>query len=269
MALQQGSLPGTVRWAAVAAPGPEPGRQVPVRIYQAGPAPRGWLVWAHGGSWSSGSSAAWHQPFAELARAASATVVGVDYRLAPANPHPAAILDVLAVMEWVRELTDGPISVGGDSAGATIAASAALEWRDRGLGQGHPLAAQVLAYPPLDPEARGDSYTRDPGVFPSRASLMAAWRTYLGTGGGEGLRSTPFEAEDLGGAGTAILAVGSLDPVADDVREYARRLREAGNDVTFREFEGGHHGAFLTDPGFRRWLGTTYADVYAQVRRSM
>ncbi|MET8335370.1 alpha/beta hydrolase [Streptosporangium canum] len=252
--------PGTVRWEATTVPGP--GHDVPLRVYRSGPAPRGVLVWAHGGSWSAGSAAGWHPACADLARAASATVVSVDYRLAPGHPHPAALLDLLTAMTWAQATADGPIAVGGDSAGGTIAACAALAWRDRRL----PLAAQVLVYPPIDPRCQAPSYSRDPGAFPDRTGLLAAWRAYRGTarrhpaaGGATPLHSTPDEAADLTGLAPAIIAVGSLDPIADDVRGYAGHLRAAGNTVTFREFRGMRHGAFLTDPALRRWLGAAYS----------
>ncbi|WP_433236316.1 alpha/beta hydrolase [Streptosporangium sp. CA-135522] len=250
---------GTVRWESIALPGSD--HEVRVRVFRGGPAPRGWLVWAHGGSWSAGSVDGWHPACADLARAAAATVVSVDYRLAPEHPHPAALLDVLTAMTWAQDQADGPIAVGGDSAGGTIAACAALSWRDRR----QPLAAQILAYPPLDPWCRAASYGLRPEAFPSRARLMAAWRAYRGdterpsATDGTALYSTPDEAEDLTGLAPAILAVGSADPVADDVRGYARRLRAAGNAVELREFDGMQHGTFLTDPALRHWLGATYS----------
>ncbi|MFG1998280.1 alpha/beta hydrolase fold domain-containing protein [Spirillospora sp. NPDC048911] len=250
-----------MRTVLVTAPGASLGQEVPVRVHQAGVAPRGWLVWAHGGSWTSGSSAGWHHATADLARAASGTVVSVDYRLAPEHPHPAGLLDALAAMDLAQALTDGPIAVGGDSTGATLAAAAALVWRDLG----RPLAAQVLAYPPIDP--RASSYPRDP----SRARLLAAWRSYRGTAerhpaatGATRLYSTPDEADDLGGLAPAILAVGTADPVAEDVRDYARRLRAAGNAVSLREFAGLPHGAFLDALEMRHWLGKAYARTYEQ-----
>ncbi|WP_406284644.1 alpha/beta hydrolase fold domain-containing protein [Embleya sp. NBC_00896] len=251
-----------------------PGREhdVPVRVFRGGPIRHGLLVWAHGGSWHSGSAAAWAPALTDLAAIASATVLAVDYRLAPEHPHPAALIDFLTVMDRAREQAgDVPISVGGDSAGATIAASAALAWRDRG----HPLTAQVLAYPPLDPTCGAASYRRHPGAFPGRAALAAAWRGYRGveaihpaaaadtSGAGTGrLYSTPHESHDLTGVAPAILAVGALDPVADDVRAYADRLRSAGVAVDLHEVAGIGHGAFLSDPAFRHRLGTAYAATH-------
>ncbi|GJF28122.1 hypothetical protein KNE206_08220 [Kitasatospora sp. NE20-6] len=250
-----------VRWQSLALPAA--GRELHVRVFRPDPAPHGWLVWAHGGSWRAGSVDGWHDGTADLAAAAGATVVSVDYRLAPGHRHPAALVDVLTALDWAQAQSPTPVAVGGDSAGGTLAACAALVWRDRR----RPLAAQVLAYPPIDPECRAPSYRRHPLAFPSRAGLIAAWRDHRGAlprhpaaHGATPLYSTPHESDDLGGLAPAVLAVGSADPVADDVRGYAALLHAAGNTVELREFDGLPHGTFLTDPGLRDWLGTAYSD---------
>jgi acetyl esterase len=241
---------------------------VPLRVYRPSPAPYGWLVWAHGGSWHGGSLEHWHGPAMDLAAVSGCTVVSTGYRLAPRHRHPDQLHDVLAALAWAGRQAGGePVAIGGDSAGGTIAACAALALRDGDT----PLAAQVLAYPPLDPGCAAPSYTSLPGAFPAAADLKAAWRAYRGdtgeaaAGNGERLHSTPLEADRFDGLAPAILAVGDLDPVIDDVTGYARRLRQAGNDVTLRIFPRTPHAAFLSpfpgagkrDPSLRSWLGMT------------
>ncbi|MET9432448.1 alpha/beta hydrolase [Streptomyces sp. NPDC003036] len=223
---------------------------IPVRVYRPEGGHAGWLVWGHGGSWRTGSLEGWHAACADLAGRSGCAVVSVDYRLAPQHRHPAALHDVLTVLDWAQEraAAEGlpPVAVGGDSSGGTIAASAALVRRDRG----EPLSAQVLAYPPLDPSCRARSYTRYRDNFPSQEGMAAAWRDYRGGNTGAAFPpSTPFEADSLAGLAPAILGVGAFDPVADDVRAYARMLRQAGNDVTFHEFPHLLHGAFLQPAG--------------------
>ncbi|MGW6612926.1 alpha/beta hydrolase [Streptomyces erythrochromogenes] len=264
-----------VRWGHTSIPSPS--GPVPARVYRpAASAPLGWLVWAHGGSWRAGSAQDWHGPTAELARISGFAVASVDYRLVPEVRHPAMVEDVLAALAWAREQAreqDGeragdplPVAVGGDSAGATLAACAALACRDRAL----PLAAQLLAYPPLDPGCTAASYHRFPDMFPTASYLMAAWQDYRdpdrpAAADGTPLHSTPFEAADLRGVARAVLATGDLDPVGDDVHRYARLLQAAGVEVTLREFGQTGHGAFL-QPGhatsggpetasLRGWLG--------------
>ncbi|MFJ1566430.1 alpha/beta hydrolase fold domain-containing protein [Streptomyces erythrochromogenes] len=264
-----------VRWEHASIPSPS--GPVPARVYRpAASAPQGWLVWAHGGSWRAGSAQDWHGPTAELARISGFAVASVDYRLVPEVRHPAMVEDVLAALAWAREQAveragerageSLPVAVGGDSAGATLAACAALACRDRGL----PLAAQLLAYPPLDPGCTAASYHRFPDMFPTAPYLMAAWQDYRdparpAADDGTPLYSTPFEAADLRGVARAVLATGDLDPVGDDVHRYARLLHAAGVEVTLREFGQTGHGAFLqparaTGGGpetasLRGWLG--------------
>ncbi|ONI92135.1 hypothetical protein ALI22I_05920 [Saccharothrix sp. ALI-22-I] len=94
----------------------------PVRLFRPATAAGGTLVWAHGGSWIGGSAArrlgggvaGWHQPCAELAGLSGWTVVSVECRLAPVHPHPAALLDVAAVVGWASG-RGGPVAGGGDS----------------------------------------------------------------------------------------------------------------------------------------------------------
>lgn len=283
-------MPHTVTWEPAAIRADD--HELPARVYRPVPGPASAeehrvpapsvIVWAHGGSWRTGSVAEWHPALAHLASLTGATVVGVDYRLAPEHPHPAPLADVLAALDWADELVGGaPVAVGGDSAGATLAASAALVRRDAG----RPLAAQLLAYPPIDPACRAASYGRDPGAFPRRADLAAAWRAYRGSGANSGTAhrstahqitahrsaanqntpyartpyySTPADAADVTGVARAALVVGTLDPVADDVRAYAARLAAADVSVVLHELPGVGHGAFLGSPEFRRRLAAAY-----------
>ncbi|MFE9849135.1 alpha/beta hydrolase fold domain-containing protein [Streptomyces sp. NPDC005576] len=245
---------------------PSPAGPVPARTFLPATAPLGWLVWAHGGSWRGGSSADWYEATAELALTSGFGVVSVDYRLVPEARHPEMVEDVLAALAWARSRAELDcvrplVAVGGDSAGGTLAASAALVCRDRGL----PLAAQVLAYPPLDPECAADSYHRYPGAFPHAEYLRAAWRAYRAPGhpvaaDGTRLHSTPFETGDLRGVAPAVLAGGDLDPVHDDVVRYAQLLGEAGVERVLQQFRRTGHGAFLqaghgSAESLRGWLG--------------
>src|ERR1700734_2369877 len=77
-------------------------------------------------------------------------VVSVDYRLCQGGVHyPVPHDDVVAAVRWVRDnaaslgIDQGRICVGGASAGANLAAGAALKLRD---AAGLPPAPRIFAY---------------------------------------------------------------------------------------------------------------------------
>src|SRR3954453_7181029 len=110
------------------------------------------LVYFHGGGWVEGSAAT-HDPSCRLlAHLAGVRVLSVDYRLAPEHPSPAAADDALAAYRAARTRAAelgadaARLAVGGDSAGANLAAVTALALR----GEAGAPAFQLLIYPGLD-----------------------------------------------------------------------------------------------------------------------
>lgn len=222
------------------------GGRVPLLLHR--PArPRGWLVWAHGGSWQHGSARQWAPTTAALAARSGWAVASVDYRLAPTHQFPAAVLDVLAAIAWAETRAQGlPVVVGGDSAGGTIAALAALAERDAG----EPVPPQLLAYPPLDPSCTRPSYTAIRGAFPDPAGLRAAWRSWLGTDAPDpAFPPTPLGASSLAGLAPVTLVVGEDDPVRDDVTAYAERLRADAVPTALHRLPGVPHADLLNPAG--------------------
>ncbi len=217
------------------------GARVPILTHRPS-TPRGWLVWAHGGSWQHGSATAWAPVTAALARRSGWVVASVDYRLAPKHRFPAAVLDMLAALTWAEGEADGlSVVVGGDSAGGTIAALAAIARRDGGGS----VPPQLLAYPPLDPVCARPSYTADPAAFPNAADLHAAWQRWHGRNPDPMFLPTPLAASSLAGLAPVALVVGEHDPVRDDVTAYADRLRTDGVPVRHTVVPGAGHAELL------------------------
>ena len=220
------------------------GSRVPLLVHRP-QHPKGWLVWAHGGSWQAGSTTAWAPVTATLAAQSGWAVVSVDYRLDPAHKFPAAIFDMLAALDYAEtQARDTPVAVGGDSAGGTIAAITALTRRNTG-GR---VPLQVLAYPPLDPDCTRHSYHAVPGAFPTAADMTAAWRLWLGEEP-TGSPVTPLQADSLAGLTPAAMVVGGDDPVRDDVTAYADRLDSDGVASSLRVLPGVAHADVLRPRG--------------------
>src|SRR6185295_6703199 len=93
-----------------------------------------------------------------LACAAGATVVGVDYRLAPEHPFPAALDDAFAAVQWASARHER-VAVAGDSAGAGLALGVAMRGRDEAALN---LAGQFLLYPPTVPGGLGGAEPQSP-----------------------------------------------------------------------------------------------------------
>lgn len=222
------------------------GAHVPLLVHRPDQ-PRGWLVWAHGGSWQYGSARQWAPVTSRIASLSGWAVVSVDYRLAPEHHHPAAILDTLAALSWAEQRAgELPVVIGGDSVGGTIAALAALARRDTG-GRVPP---QLLAYPPLDPACSRASYLAPSTVAPGRSDLMAAWRLWLGdTPRHPTMPATPLQAADLTGLASVFLVVGDDDPVRDDVLAYAARLRDDEVPTSLHSLKNTRHADILNPTG--------------------
>jgi acetyl esterase len=226
------------------------GREIAVRIYRPATGEGPWpvVVFFHGGGWVV-CTLETHDPYCRaLATEAAVMVVSVDYRLAPEHKFPAGVEDCLAATEWVLahagELgaSGSPVFVAGDSAGGTMAAVVALLLRDTG---GTGLAGQILLYPVTayyDPPTASYLEMAE-GYGLTRKGMMWFWDQYLkDKSDAEDFRATPLRAASLRGLPRAFVVTAEYDVLRDEGQTYAKRLEEAGVDVTQVFAEGMNHG---------------------------
>lgn len=205
------------------------------------------LVYFHGGGWVVGGLDTHDQSGRRLALGAGIKVLLVAYRLAPENQFPAAHDDALASTSWLfdhaKELGVDPtrIAVGGESAGANMAAFVASEL---GGDPGKQCSLQLLFYPlaqvDLDTTSRREFAN---GYLVTIGLHNNCLNTYLET---ESQRTDPrisiLLREDLSHSPPAFIAVGSNDIFADEDKLYAARLRHNGVPVEFHEYPSLIHG---------------------------
>lgn len=234
---------------------PGPGGPIPVRWYRSDevdvgePAPA--LVWAHGGGWQYGDL---DMPEADsvaqlVAAGLPGVVVTVDYRLAPAHRHPAALDDVLAVYRWVRShgSTHGVaaerIALGGSSAGGHLASLATLELAADEVTP----AALLLAYPVTDPDG-GPYEERDPDCPPvlwlGHEGTMGLFRGYLGDDP-HGDPPVPA-AGDLSGLPPTLVTTAEVDSLRAQAVRFVELALAAGVDVAHHDVAGVLHGYLNT-----------------------
>lgn len=230
---------------------PGAGGDIGIRIYRpTADVPAPVLVYLHGGGLVMGSNHSFEPLARELAAASAATVVAVDYRLAPEFPPPAQFDDAYAATAWVSrdaaELGVDPerLAVIGDSAGGSLAAAVALAARDRG---GPAVCAQVLLYPGLD----RDMSVRSIVSLPDAPLLSRDDIDYMHAlaDGHAGPPTDPYlvpaYASDLSRLPPAVVVSGGCDPIRDWGERYADRLRDAGVQTIAARYPGMYHGFLM------------------------
>jgi len=229
---------------------PGPTSDLPLRIYRpikgaVLPA----LVFFHGGGWVLNNLDSYEQAMRSLANKGQFVVIAVNYQKAPELPFPVPFDDCYATLLWVAQnaeklgINPDQIGVGGDSAGANLAAGVAIKARDTGDIN---LAFQLLIYPCNDVEMKYDSaYNNGVGYGLSTQAMEWFWEQYLSKkSDAKNPYAVPASAKDFRGVAPAIITTAEFDPLLDDGYNYADLLRKAGVPTVYREYEGVIHGYF-------------------------
>ena len=231
---------------------PGPAGEIGARVYapRAGGAPSPAVAYFHGGGWVQGDLETHHGLCARLALHADVLVVAVDYRLAPEHKFPAAVEDCLAVYRWLRahggDVGADParMAVAGDSAGGNL--SAVVSQLTASGATPRP-TCQALIYPAVDFSLDTDSHRdlADGHVIP-RDRILWYTEQYLRSEADKAdLRASPLRAPSLAGQPPTLIVTAGFDPLRDEGRAYADRLRAAGVEVVHREYPGQIH-AFVS-----------------------
>lgn len=220
------------------------GASLPARLYAPSRERLPVLLYLHGGGFTIGNLETHDSLCRQLALRSGAAVVALDYRLAPEHRFPIAVKDSWAALHWLREQADSlgldgaRIAIGGDSAGGTLAAVAALHARDIG----EPLALQLL----ITPGTTAYQYTPSHRQFANGFLLDAegiAWffDHYIAHEDRSDWRFAPLNADDAEGVAPACVILAECDPLVDEGVAYADKLRAAGVAVEFELYRGVTH----------------------------
>lgn len=188
------------------------------------------LLYLHGGGYVVGSLSSHHAICAEIAEAAGAELISVDYRLAPEHVWPVQSDDAFTVLKLL--LGEGEtVVVIGDSAGGNLAAGLTLRARDEGL---EGIAGQVLIYPALGGDLVSGSYAEMAEAPGLATADVVYYRAILKAPSDEPV-AHPLLTRSCAGLPPAYITVAHFDPLRDDGRLYAARLAAEGVEVWFRE----------------------------------
>jgi acetyl esterase/lipase len=173
-----------------------------------------------------------------------------NYRVAPEVIHPTPAEDCYAALVWLNReaksfgIDNSRIAVVGLSAGGGLAAAVALMARDRNLQP--PLAKQILLSPMLDDRnLESTDSALEPFATWSWDDNWTGWNALLNNKAGSAdipAYAAPARAESLIGLPSAYIDVGTLDIFAQENKQYALRLRDAGVQVEWHLYTGVPHG---------------------------
>jgi acetyl esterase len=207
------------------------GERIPVRRYRpATVSSETRLFYIHGGGFVVGSLDSHDAICAEIAEAAEAELVSIDYRLSPEHIWPAAFDDCWAVLVDLL-LEPHPVVVLGDSAGGNLAAGIVLRARHEGL---EGIVGQALIYPGLGGDLVSGSY-EEMAEAPGLSTADVAYYREIYKAPEDAAHAFPLRSENLAGLPPTFITGAYFDPLRDDARAYAARLALAGVPVEFRE----------------------------------
>ncbi|HEY8261539.1 MAG TPA: alpha/beta hydrolase [Methylosinus sp.] len=228
------------------------------------------LLYFHGGGYVVGDLDTHDALCGSLARRTPCAVLSVEYRLAPEHKFPTAVEDAVDAFKHVvasgSELAVDihRIAVGGDSAGAGLAAVLAImAARDRAIFGVAPVL-QALLYPVTDAscasasiELFGEGYLLEAETLRWFHALYARTADDFGD-----WRFSPLLAPDLSRVAPAFVALAEFDPLLDEGLAYSQKLEAAGAPVTLRIYEGMTHD-FLRMAALFPEAQAAHADIAA------
>ncbi|HEX7303421.1 alpha/beta hydrolase [Lentzea sp.] len=220
------------------------GRQVPVRIHLPEGTPRGVYLDFHGGGFYLGLTPQDADRDQRLADALGVAVVGVDYRLAPEHPWPAAPDDAETAALWLLDHAEERfgttrLAIGGFSAGATLAVTTLLRLGERARS----FTGAALQFGTYDLSGRTPAGRLIAGEY-----FLQAYAGHVPD------RTVPDISPvfgDLRALPPSLLVVGALDVLLEDNLAMAARLAAVG-EVELKVYPESGHGFTNRDTAMAR-----------------
>ena len=199
----------------------------------------------HGGGLVFGSAEAQDPMLERIVQNTGMAGVSVEYRLAPENPYPAAWDDCESTALWLlknakSEYGTDVLTIGGESAGATLAAATLLRMRDRHGYTG--FRAANLSYGNFDSSMTpSQALTPEKGLLVGKKSIQRFREAYLPKGVDPRDPDVSALYANLASMPPALFTIGSIDPLLDDSLFMYARWIAAGNEAELAVYPGAPH----------------------------
>ena len=212
-------------------------------------------MYCHGGGWILGSKNTHDRLLRDLVNATNAAFIFVNYTPSPEAQFPVPIEQAYAATKYVAEhgkelnIDSSRLAIAGDSVGGNMTAAVTLLAKER---KGPAIAFQVMMYPVTDASMTQESYkTFADGPWLTTKAMQWFWDAYAPNKNDRTkITASPLNAtpEQLQGLPPALIIVDENDVLRDEGEQYARRLIEAGVDVTPFRVLATHHDYALLNP---------------------
>lgn len=229
---------------------PGPGGPLPVRVYTpvAGKGPFPVIVYYHGGGWVIANIQSYDAGARALSKLANAVVVSVGYRQAPEHKFPAAHDDAFAAYQWALKHAASikgdstKVATAGESAGGNLAVATAMAARDAGVK----LPVYVLAvYPIAGSDTNTVSYRENAMAKPlSKPAMIWFLNQYARTPADWKDPRIDLVHANLKGLPPTTVITDQIDPLRSEGEMLAQKLKSAGVDVRYKNYDGVTHEFF-------------------------
>jgi len=205
------------------------------------------ILYCHGGAYVSGPALLHWRLMSHMAQDGPFRLLMINYPKAPEKPYPAALNAVDSAYRRLLDDTDPKdIVIMGDSAGGGLALALAMRLRDRGgklpgqLVLLSPWLNVAMDHKDTEKQVELDNMLALPGL-----SVAAAYYR------GEEELKAPYISPlfgNLEGLPPTLLMIGTLDLLLPDCREFRKKAKSAGMDLTYEEWDDMFHVWMLNTP---------------------
>lgn len=206
------------------------------------------IVYYHGGGWVIATIDVYNASAQSLCEQTGAVVVSVEYRKGPEAKFPAAHMDAFTAYEWVLKNAGSfkgdasKVAVVGESAGGNLACNVSIRARDKGIMIP---VYQVLIYPVTQNNMSTASYEKNAIAKPLNKPLMEWFAMqYLPSMEMSGDPRISLVKANLKHLPPTTIITAEIDPLHDDGTMLADKLKSAGVNVNYINYDGVTHEFF-------------------------
>lgn len=220
---------------------------LPARLYYEDNSADTLLIYLHGGGFVHGNLDTHDNLCRLLAKVTGGRVLSVEYQKAPEHPWPIPVQDSIRAYQDIVQrlpefgLTDPNIAIAGDSAGGKLTTVLCRKLSQMEIRRP---VAQLLFYPSTDSlRQNGSRHLFAEGFLLTEEGVQIYTDCYVPTADDRANPDvSPLYAEDLKDSPPAIVITAGFDPLRDEGRDYAAKLKQAGVLAQWTEYPGLVHG---------------------------